>query len=980
MKRFSYFAALLVLVAGTAFAQTTANLTGTVTHDGSPLPGVGVTIESPQMQGTRTEYTDVNGNYRFQSIPAGTYTVTFVMEGMTTVTQTARVGVAQTGRADADLQLSAVAEAITVTAAAPAVLETTEVQTNYEQQTVDELPMGRTVTATALLAPGTTSNGPRGAMQISGSFANDNLIMVNGAVIQENLRGQADPLFIEDAIQETTVLTGAVSAEYGRFTGGIVSSITKSGGNEFTGSFRDNFDSIEWQEASDFPGDEVPEGEINEVYEGTLGGRIIRDRLWFFTAGRFEETENLTSYQFRLGNPRKNISTREHHRLEGKLTGQITQSHNIVASYMEAPVESTNNIQLLGVYEEQAIDSAVENPYDFFVAHYSGILTPNLLVEGQYSQKNFAFVGYGGENSDLYEGTPGVVWQGGLQGQFNAPYFCGTPECGDEERNNEQYGAKGTYYLSTSDLGTHNIVAGYENWLEYRLSNNFQSPTNLTVWLYSVPPTYDAAADQYTFTITNTDTIEYFPIEFPSLGSELETSSFYVNDKWDLNEHWSFNLGVRYDANDAVDSFGQTTADDSAFSPRVAAIFDPSGDGRIKLQASYNQYVGRLAETVQGASSPAGDPYFFMFYYGGPEFSGTGREVIQTALDWFFANGGYDRTPDYASIGGVNTKLVPEGLVSPNVTEWTFGGGFQIGTNGYIRADYIDRSWNDYYVEMTNLETGTVIEPQTGVEFDVTRVGNSDAFFREYQAVQLSGQYRLFDRVNIGGNYTWSELTGNAEGEGTAGGPQSTGDWVFEYPEFNGFAQNAPVGFLSGDQTHKLRLWGTVDIPTPVGTFNVGLLQRFDSGTPYSAVSGSGARVQAVRPELAELPYVSPPSFQTYYFSERGEYRWDDFLSTDLSLNYYLPISAVTVFVQGEVFNVLNEQAVLGGNTTVITRWTSLTGCGPDGQTRCQAFDPFTETPVEGVHYALGENFGQPTSPSSYQNPRSYRFSVGLRF
>ena len=59
--------------------------------------------------------------------------------------------------------------------------------------------------------------------------------------MNENLRGQARNLFIEDAIQETKISTGSISAEYGRFQGGVVNTITKSGGNEFSGSFRISF-------------------------------------------------------------------------------------------------------------------------------------------------------------------------------------------------------------------------------------------------------------------------------------------------------------------------------------------------------------------------------------------------------------------------------------------------------------------------------------------------------------------------------------------------------------------------------------------------------------------------------------------------------------------------------------------------------------------------------------------------------------------
>ena len=71
--------------------------------------------------------------------------------------------------------------------------------------------------------------------------------MVNGVTVNENLRGQAFNIYIEDAIQETTVATDGVSAEYGRFSGGVVNVITKSGGNQFSGSFRDSLYNDNWR-------------------------------------------------------------------------------------------------------------------------------------------------------------------------------------------------------------------------------------------------------------------------------------------------------------------------------------------------------------------------------------------------------------------------------------------------------------------------------------------------------------------------------------------------------------------------------------------------------------------------------------------------------------------------------------------------------------------------------------------------------------
>ena len=75
---------------------------------------------------------------------------------------------------------------------------------------------------------------------------------MNGAVIVENLRGAPYPLYIEDALQEVTVATAGVSAEYGRFSGGMVSAVTKSGGDTFSGSFRTSFANDYWRSLTPF--------------------------------------------------------------------------------------------------------------------------------------------------------------------------------------------------------------------------------------------------------------------------------------------------------------------------------------------------------------------------------------------------------------------------------------------------------------------------------------------------------------------------------------------------------------------------------------------------------------------------------------------------------------------------------------------------------------------------------------------------------
>jgi hypothetical protein len=893
---------------------------------------------------------------------------------------------------DGDLRLTSVTEAITVTATAPAVLETTDVQSNVQQKVVNDLPLGRTVTAIALLAPGTTSNGPRSALTISGATSNDNLIMVDGAVIQENLRGQTHGLFIEDAIQETTVTTGAISAEYGRFTGGVVNSISKSGGNQFSGSFRSTFDNPAWGATNPFPGSVKPVDKTSEVYEATLGGRVIRDRLWFFLAGRKTPASTGESAFRFAGNGATTFPvTDKAHRYEYKLTGQITARHSLVGTYLDSPLTQANNCQL-GCFDLATIDPLITQQNDFRTAHYNGIFTSNLIVEAGYSKKTFTFIGFGGENKDLVLGTPIFILISGIQATANAPYFAASPET----RDNQDFNIKGTYFLATKSLGTHNIAAGYDDWAEKRESNNYQSPTNFVLELYSLAPTRAANGDPLVNVIGgpdgSADVIAYYPVLFPSLGSDQKVKSIFVNDKWDLNNHFSFNLGVRSDKNDAVDSAHNKTANDQSISPRLGAIYDVFGDSRLRLNASYSQYVGRLAEAIAGSGSSNGSPAYFGYSYNGPDLLNVSpHDAVAGVFSWFNApaQGGINgQTPFITVIGGFDTKL--DGTIkSPHVNEFTVGAGTQIGANGFIRADYVNRDYADFYVTTTNLTTGSVTEPKTGAKSDLKVVTNDNKFLsRKYNAVQMQAQYRLFHRMNLGANYTYSTLKGNSIGENVGSGPITTGSFVFQYPEFSGFKQNNPVGFLPDDQTHKVRAWASIDQPTVIGNFNVSVLERFDSGTPFSAAGTINTSSYIPSTDPIRKAYVSPPGTATYFFSDRGRFRWDNVTATDLAVNYNTPaFRGGSFYVNAELFNAFNEKAQIGGNTGVLTarNATCLQGPNQDGA-RCATFNPFTDTPVEGLNWqkvtskTLGAKFGDPTSAASYQTPRFYRFSVGLRF
>jgi len=987
-----FFAVLLLLTTGAIFAQgLTGTLTGVVTQEKTPLPGVTVTIASPNMQGTRTAVTNEAGGYNFGAVPPGDYRVTFELGGLQTIKKSAHVGVAQTANVDAAMKVAAVSEAITVTASAPAVAETHEVQANFTQQTIQQLPVNRNLVAIVSLAPGVMAGGVNGAT-ISGGQSYDNLYMTDGAVIQENLRGQPHLLFIEDAIQETTIQTAGISAEFGNFTGGVVNAITKSGGNQFSGSLRDNLTNPKWTTKSPDAYTTVsgvvttkptpnPVSHIDPAYEGTLGGKIIQDRLWFFAAGRLAKRSS--SSFFTNGGPAYGTTTTDK-RQEGKLTGAITSKQNLVLSYVNAPSSGTQGCQI-GCYDSSALYPTYSNPNSFLTAFYNGVLTNNLMAEAKFTRKVFQFVGYGGQDSDRVTGTPLYLASPGYAAMTNESYFCGT--CGAEDRNNKQYGAKLNYFLGTKSLGNHSIVAGIDRWHENRLSNNYQTASGYVMYAVTLAPTRDAAGNTLVSIKGGTnDYFQYWPILESSLGSDLNTDSAYVNDKWGLNQHWEFNIGARFDKNDAADSAGNKVANDSKLSPRLGATYDVAGNGKLRLNASYGTYVGRLAETVAGRGSAAGNPAQFAYFYGGADIIKVGpTAAMQQIWAWVDAQGGVSKlTPFFQNIPGA-TSRIQGSLKSPNVQEMSLGASTTFGA-GFLRADLIHRDWKDFYGQLSNISMAKSVTLPSGAKADLTLVDNTNEFSRKYNGLDLQGSYRLLNRIDVGANYTYSTLKGNIVGETSGGGPVASGGSQ-DHPEYYGFAQNNPSGYLAGDQRHKLRAWAGLDMPSPVGLFNLSVLERFDSGSPYSLAGTIDIRSNAnfygtgLPGGVVNPGYVTPPTTEGYYFSSRGAYHTPNITATDISLNYNTTPSwlrGLSFFAQAQLINALNENGLVSYNASVLTAYNDST---------LKRFNPLAgDVPVEGVNWKKGPLFGKPTSATnsdvqgSFQLPRTYRFNVGIRF
>jgi len=965
---------MAVCLAGTAgWAQVspTGSITGRVTGAGEPLPGVMVRAEGPNLQQPRQVITQASGDFLIRLLPPGNYRLTFDLEGFETQVRRLDVALAQVERVDVDLSLETVSDEIVVTGAGSSISSSTTLATTYEQELVEKLPSGRTITDAVALAPGTAATGPGGQISISGGQSYENLYLINGVAVNDNIRGQPSDLFIEDAIQETTVLAAGVSAEYGRFAGGVVSTVTRSGGNDFHGSLRDSLTNEKW--SSESPFGEPREDAVNDVFEATLGGYLWRDRLWFFTAGRLIETDGLdqtllTNIQYPTGN--------EERRIEGKLTFAFNASHQLLVSALDLSDEVRGSSQGFPL-DLGAVDEEAQLPQDSFSAIYTGILSRDLFFEAQYGERSQSFEDFGGTDNDPRSGTPITASQlGGAR--FHQPTFCGN--CPNPTtRETETAIAKASYFLGTAG-GSHDLVFGLDTFNDITSGDNTQSATNFSLWsstalirgqeVYPVLNPFPFSFDSF---------IIYWPILENNLGTDFVSNSIYANDRWQIDEHWSVNLGLRWDQNDGVDSGGNQVADDSALSPRLGVSYDSKGDGDLVWRATYGRYVTRLANTIADSGSTAGEPALFAWFYAGPAINTdpnvadpiTSDDALDIVFDWFDSIGGIDNQTFLlaANIPGV-TQQIDGSLDSPIADEITVGFSKRLGNRGLVRTDYVHRDYGDLYFSRVDTSTGTVTDAN-GLTFDLALIGNDDnQLERVYDGLQTSFHYRLNDRLNLGGNWTWSHARGNFDGETAGSGPVAGS--VGEYPEYKAFPENNPRRDLLVDQRHNARVWLIWDaLSNERQQVSVSLMQTFLSGKDVPAVGAVATG------GLVENPgYLTPPNTVSYYF-DLDAFQTGDVTSTDLAINYSFYWTAwkkrLEVFVQPEVLNVFDEDELVGAfNTNDVQTAANNPGLQP--------FDPFTEEPVRGVHWDLGPNFGQPQSQNSFQQPRTFRLSLGVRF
>jgi carboxypeptidase family protein/TonB-dependent receptor-like protein len=977
---------------GSLFAQgvQTGTIRGLVKDQQDlAVPGVTVTATSPALQGPRSAVTDREGLYAFRALPPGTYQLSFELAGFATLMRNAVVPLGSVIETNVSMRAAGVAETVQVTAEVPAPIATPVVGMNVTQTEIENLATPRTIQGIAQLSPAVNEVSPNtGQLIVNGAFAYDNVFMVNGVDINDNLFATPQNLFIEDAIEETQVLTSGISAEYGRFTGGVINAITKSGGNAFSGSGRINFLNPDWTTETPFEKCEDTSlvvcsastqhlDVLSRTYEGTFGGPLLRDKLWFFTSGRYGSVNSSTTLMTTgIVLPTNDTNKRG----EIKVTGTAKDNHTLQFGYLNDPRKRTNNSGFQSAVIDPHSEVDRENPNWYAYGNYRGVIRSNFLAEVQYSERRFQFLKDGGTDTNLVTGSPFVGTC--YCTIYNAPYFDATDP---ESRNNRQVTGSITNYWNAG--GRHETKSGYEFFRSQRKGGNSQSPTSYVFGVDFVAnadgtPALDSTGRPIPDFVPGTSILYYYPA---IRGATMNTDnhSAFVQDHWTINDRWSADLGARFEQVKAVSTGDITSVDAPRIVPRLSVAYDVNGDGNQVLHVTYGQYAGRYNEALIGANSPVGNPAEVDITYQGPAGQG-----YNFAPGVNLAN--YPINPSNAAVLDPTQNIfIEDGMRSPLVHEFstTYGASLLDG-RGYAEGSYIFRKTVNLIEDFKDLTTGTTNVTLLGVSagtFTNILYKNvpSDVASRQFQSLVFQSRYRIRNNWSINGHYTLQlQNNGNYEGEATnqPGDVSTIGDYPEAFPENRYY----PEGRLQNFQRNRFRLWSVYNFGMgAAGDLSVSGLWRVEGARAYSLSIRNVNTTPEQRAILVNAGYPDAPT-QTHIFfgDKRGTEEFPGYGIFDLNINYNIPVfKSLRPWLKLDVYNLFDNQKLIGFNTNLAQD----TAAGVDSvglatnYTKTASFGKATGNTQTNLNYT-----GLYSFPRAFDGApaggRTFRIALGFRF
>jgi Carboxypeptidase regulatory-like domain len=885
----------LLAMAVPAYAQSA--IAGVVRDpSGAVLPGVTVEASSPSLiEGTRTAVTDSAGSYRIVDLRPGEYSVTFGLTGFRTVKREGiTLPTSFTATVNAELTIGQLEESVTVTGASPLVdVHSSVSQSVMTREKLDTIPTGKDPFAVGQLIAGVTTQTPdvggtqimqQPTLQVHGSSNNDNVFMVDSVQIQHiGFGGNQTGFYFNDGLmEEISYQTSSLPAEAP--VGGVqINMIPHDGGNAFHGTAFST-GANEHMQSDNLSQDLVDLGfrkqnRVQSVYDvnGTLGGPIRRDRLWFFTTFRRWSANNFLGNTFTSTGDQ---AVDDQHLTDAtiRLTYQASRSNKISLHY-------DRSIKWRGHRPNNWLTASINDPISDVVQttqlNYIGEVKWSSPISNRVLAEASMFtlpVNYTlGFEPDA---APDAI---ATFDQIRSTISGVSPRMDTNNARMFTYAGNVSYVT-----GSHSFKAGA------------QVRTGSSQELFTIRGDI--------LQIVNSGTPNSVRLVNTPSGHKEQgiNSGVYVQDSWRLGR-WTFNPGVRYErfvmsipaqsapagtwigARDFAAQNGIVTW--NTVSPRLGFSWDVFGDGGTAVKGGVSRY-----DRLEGITiiQPLNQ-----------------RNISFQTCPWADGNNDLRAQTSEIDMPRCTGSLLPTlgnvdpGLKRPHQWEYTVMMQRQVGGNTSVSVGYYGRRFSDLYttvnaavpttayipVTITNPLTSaplTVYNQDPATRGSVRNVLATIPDLRQtYNGVEFQVNTRLQNATVFGG------LT-----IGRDYGDQDSGD--LNNPNVRIFN----VGAIGFDSTYQIRGGFTYRLPSD---FQLSGSVREATGLPQTRVYPV---TTSIVPGLTQVT-------QNVQVAERGEFRYPWQNLVDLRLTKTFRSNGLRFEPTVDLYNIFNNNAVTNAVTTI---------------------------------------------------------------
>jgi hypothetical protein len=709
--------------------------------------------------------------------------------------------------------------------------------------------------------------------------------------------------FNEELVAEYQVLGTGASAEYGQMLGTAFNVVTKSGTNQFHGSAALTYQNPDWvgENAVSLQEDTPDDArayrlDTNERLSATLGGPILRDKLWFFVGAEWGRFKDYQPDEAEGVDPKEDTSAL----YDGKITAQLGHNHRLNLTYNDH-----ERLEPYGanVWEAPSTWSEFWVSTQSYALDYSGILGRNTVLEVRYG--NLV------SEEEVRAQTPTdelhvVDWTTYPYETWGGPYW---PWLWDSHADVGEI--KITQHADDFIKGDHEFRFG----VQYNQMGELGEPTNIEYYYwydyYNIKYGYDYEWYRYYYKFVATP---HF------YGGESETWSAFFADAWRISSDVTLELGVRYDSSKGwikdlprLDGDNNPTGeiipggdmvDWDYIDPRLGFAWNIGGDGKNVLRGSVGRFHAGLIAGDYNYPPPEMPPWWTE--YQDPEtgewsynccyFEGQLVNLVsgvENAETWEYTIG-FEHQLTATSAIGISAAYKP----TTNMLGW------YIADNGRFNWETIindltgeEIRLKDYRRQPTKLK-GNSTGPGA--------IGGDQPYEQEFKGVFLTYKKRFSNNWDLLASYSWSESTGLNPTFNVGGGLGEQGAVFWDSttmanPNIYWGANSDRV--LGGDRTHILRLAGNVMLPYQ---FKLNSVVNIQSGRIYD------------RRQNYKLPNTSG-----YIVTSPGDdrlptqYLWDFGVGKHFNLGKETDLS---IYLQ--ILNILNDDA--------ITSWQTLAPRGAD--------------------------------------------------